>query len=198
MVRWSTGSIRLDGRRRVQAAPGTARRQDHAEGVRQGPPDAGHQPDTGAEPVAGGSSIETRDARLGPIRRRCSTCCYGSRCTAALRSALDRADWACRDPAEDTRRSPYAPLRAGRLLGTASSATARCTGATALGRSARSRSCRGSRGIGHRARAHDASSSGSPRPRARGVVASTRASTRYRLLRAARLRCRGRTCSSAG
>ena len=70
-----------DRHRRVQAPARAARRQDHAQGVRPGPPHAGHQPVSGAEASVSGFSIELVRLTTGAASTRCSTCPTTS-CTA--------------------------------------------------------------------------------------------------------------------
>ena len=146
--------IRMTDAAEYKRRQGPDRRQDHPEGVRQGSPDADHEPVSAAD-VVGSARIEIVDPRLGRASTRCSTLYY----RRALRPVRRRA-----------RRRVVPPGARQHVRGRACRATASFSAARGFcrrrgmpsARCARS-SSRRTRRARRRARAHDARSSAKPR-----------------------------------
>ena len=178
-------------RRRVQAAPGSARHQDHAQGVRQGPPDAGHQPVPAARDrrearAPTGSRVGDRD-HVGE-----SAATRGRGRSRWLRGALSEPFGVCR-PADDWCHATPAASTLVALSIDGGAARARrallpSTRGTAVARCARWRSTRRLQGAGRRPSAH-----GRARSRGRADAGRRRASW----LERARHRDRASTSGSA-
>ena len=183
-----------DRHRRVQAAPGADGRQDHAEGVRQGPPDAGDQP------------IRRREVPECPLRRSNSLRWTGDRFDEVLRLAFAvlyepfGLSW----PEEASAGADWMHPAPGTRVAVALSDGRRASRQCAAVAGGRRRRAPGSPGGG---RAERTAARGRPRAHARargqgrrggrpGDVAQL-AQHRIRLLRVARLRPRRARSSSA-
>ena len=124
--------------RRVQAPSGPARRQDHVEGLRQGPADARHQRVRRLKPVDDGFSIElvTHDwGRFEEVLDLCYDVLYRSFGVARQGDWYHPAhgsEFAVALDAGDAARDSTAPSRAGRRC--SAGATGSCSPRLALGR----------------------------------------------------------------